>query len=157
MDIDVFGPNGGKPYNQNITKKIKAATIIWSVYMGLVEAIDSITIYLGRTINRGVDGDDDILGLCYAEKIRGKWCATICLSRRETDIEILEILAHEIVHINHFLRDGLDVNKRIYQGIQWPEVEHNELPWEKDAINHEITLMQHYLDYIQEHTVVTDD
>jgi hypothetical protein len=95
-------------------------------------------------------------GLCYGSRnyinieialvINGKSNRKRCPSLDQ----ILETLAHELVHAKQFLRGEINLRNQIWRGIRGPydckRVKYMHTPWEKEAYNQEKFLKELYWD-----------
>ena len=152
MKIDVHGPNFGKPYSESVADKLKAAITVMSCKLGIAHVPVNYEILLGRTINR-LDGD--CRGWASATKRKNKWTATVFIAREEKLEDMISTLAHELIHVKQFIKDGLDINTGQFKGKKWAakkeQDEDYDSPWEREAYGKEEALKEHFLKYLEKH------
>jgi hypothetical protein len=150
MNIDVQGPNFGKPYSESVANKIRGAIAVMTCKLGIAHEPVHYEVLLGRTINKF---DNGCRGWAYASKNRGKWTATIFVAREESLEDMLSTVAHELIHIKQFIKDGLDLNINQFKGKRWAarknQDEDYDSPWEREAYGKEVALKEHFLKYLE--------
>jgi len=149
MDIEVFGPNWGQPFCDKVARQLKGAICVMSTKLGIGHEPINYEILLGRTINK-LDGD--CRGWASAQKFGKIWSATIFVAREENFSDMLSTLAHELIHVKQFIKDGLDVDKGMFKGRRWnarkKQDEDVDSPWEREAYGKEVALLEYYLNYV---------
>ena len=153
MDIDVTGPNFGRPFCDKVARQIKGAVCVMSTKLGIGHEPINYEILLGRTINKF---DNDCRGWASAQKFGNVWSATIFVAREEEFDSMLSTLAHELIHVKQFIKDGLDVEEGMFRGKRWNarKSQHEEFdsPWEREAYGKEVALKEHYLTYLEKNS-----
>lgn len=150
MDISVHGPNFGKPYSKSVAETVKGAIAVMSHKLGIAHLPVNYEILLGRTVNRG---DGDCRGWAHAHKAKGKWTATVFVMRQENVNNMISTLAHELIHIKQFVKDGLDLETGNFKGKKWAARKNQSIyydsPWEREAYGNEIALLEYYKKYMK--------
>jgi len=148
MIVNITGPHGGKPYNNQIADKIRGGVVVMAVKLGLGHLPITYNIKLGRQLNRTSDGARGYTGV---SKKYNKYYAEIFLMREDKISAIISTLAHEMIHVKHFIKDGLDLEKAKFKGKKWAakagQDDYRNSPWEEDAHKNEEILANHYLRY----------
>lgn len=150
MKTQVFGPNFGKPYSESVAQKIEGAIQVMTHKLGIAHLPINFEILLGRTINRY---DGDCRGWAHAHKANKKWTATIFVMREKKFDNMLSTLAHELIHIKQFVKDGLDLDTGNFKGKKWAARKNQSVyydsPWEREAYSNETALLEYYKKYMQ--------
>lgn len=150
MIINVTGPNGGRPYNNQVADKIRGAVAIMAVKLGIGHLPITYEVKLGNIPDKL---SDDSRGLAIVDKRYNRYEAEIFVMREGKISDMISTLAHEMVHVKQFVKDGLDVAAAMYKGKQWTVSEgkdhYRDSPWEIEAHDKEITLTNHYLRYVE--------
>lgn len=149
MIIDVTGPNGGKPYNNQVADKIRGGVAVMAVKLGIGHLPITYAVRLGNTPNKL---SCDSRGLAVVIKKYNKYDADIFIMREDKMSAMIETLAHEMVHVKQFIKEGLDVASSKFKDETWVALEgqdqYKDSPWEKEAHEREIPLANHYLRYV---------
>jgi hypothetical protein len=152
MEIDVFGPRLGAPYNREIARKIKCAANILSVYLGIAHLDIELSIRLGSTINKDEDG---CRGTAVSYLHYNRWQAEIFLMRQNRFRDMIRTLGHELVHVRQFATQGLDVSKQLFCHKRWQPLTgqdpYMDSPWEIEAHSMENELASHYFGYVRKY------
>lgn len=150
MQVEVFGPQLGKPYNREIARKITCATNILSVYLGIAHMDIDLSIRLGSTINKSEDGSR---GTAMVYQHRNQWQAEIFLMRNHRFRDMISTLGHELVHVRQFAKQGLDLTASKFKRKRWIPIPGQnpglDSPWEQEAYGMEDELVTHYLSYVK--------
>jgi len=149
MIINVTGPFGGRPYNNQVADKIRGAVAVMAVRLGIGHLPITYEVKLGSTPNKL---SCDSRGLAVVTKKYNKYQADIFVMREDKISEMISTLAHEMVHVKQFIKDGLSVSKSMYKGEKWVAAigqdPYRDSPWEIEAHDKEVTLTNHYLRYL---------
>lgn len=150
MKVTVTGPNFGAPYSKSIVKTITGAITVMSHKLGIAHEDIDFEIMVGRTVDRH---DEGCRGWAHAHRDRQKWIATIFVMREKSVSAMLSTLAHELIHIKQFIKDGLDLNTSNFKGKKWAARKDQSIyydsPWEKEAYSKELSLLGYYEKYMQ--------
>jgi hypothetical protein len=152
MQIDVFGPQLGRPYNTEVARKIRCAANILAVYLGIAHLDIDLSIRLGSTVNKDEDG---CRGTALAYLQRNRWQAEIFLMRKHRFRDIIKTLGHELVHVRQFTKQALDLEQNKFNRKRWSpkpgQDPYMDSPWEQEAYRMESELAEHYFSYIKTH------
>jgi hypothetical protein len=150
MQVEVFGPQLGTPYNREIARKIKCATNILSVYLGIAHLDIDLTIRLGTTDHKG---DDGCRGTALSYMHRNQWQADIFVMRQPRFRNMIKTLGHELVHIRQFTQQGLCLASSKFKRKRWVALPGQDpdldSPWEQEAYSMEAELAEHYFSYVK--------
>lgn len=138
---------GKIPHKRYIKRYVR--DVLHHFFGNRIKRIIPITI----TIHKYLDGNQ---GLCigtrnYAEidiatVIQGKKNRT----RRPKLDQILETIAHELIHAKQFIRGEINQRNQIWRGKRGPydctRVPYRRTPWEKEAYSQEKLLKEQYWD-----------
>lgn len=149
MNITVTGPKFGAPYSKSVAQIIEGAISVMCCKLGIAHEPIEFEILLGRTAEKY---DGDARGWAHAHRAKNKWIATIFVMREHDITQMISTLAHELIHIKQFVKDGLDLNTLNFKGKKWKAKKNQDVcydsPWEREAYSKELILLDHYLKYI---------
>ena len=113
--------------------------------------VRSILTYLMPRLRRDIDiqinvtkeCEDGAYGLCLGERDE----VEIHLSRESQGVkipleEMMQTLAHELVHAKQFIKGDLSPMMRNYKNIYYAKTPHSRQPWELEAYRKEKRLLQ---------------
>lgn len=150
MNIKVYGPNFGKPYSNSVADKLKGAIAVMSYKLGIAHLPINYEILLGRTVNKH---DNECRGWAHAHRARNKWTATVFVMREKNIDKMISTLAHELIHIKQFVKDGLDLETGHFKGRKWAARKDQSIyydsPWEREAYGNEVALLEYYNRYMK--------
>jgi|TARA_B110000967_G_C18611042_1_gene423990 hypothetical protein len=153
MSIFVAGPSGGKPYDKDVALKIESAIAIMSAKLGIAHVPMEFDITMGRTVNKT---DGDCQGWCWAKQYKKSkpWEVSIFIWRKKRFRDMIKTLAHEMIHVKQFVKDGLDLSSEpTFKGKKFvakkSQDEYWDAPWEKEAYSKQDALAEYYFNYLK--------
>jgi len=151
MIVNVTGPNGGQPYSKQVANKISGGATIMATRLGIGHLPVTYTIKIGRALDKSPTDYKDARGICSLTKKNNKYFAEIFIMREDKISAMIHTLAHEMVHIKQFIKDGLCLSKSTFRDSVWHPAEgqcpYRNSPWEEEAYTKEPFLANHYLRY----------
>ena len=123
-----------------VAQKRRINTYVRSVLTYLMPKLrKDIEIYIKVT----KDCEGGVCGLCWGERDEVK----IHLSRENQGVkipleEMMQTLAHELVHAKQFIKGDLSPMMRKYKNIYHAKTPHSKQPWELEAYRKEKKLLQ---------------
>jgi len=152
MSITVTGPAGGKPYDTSIAVKLELAVNIMATKLGIAHIPMEFDISIGRTVDKT---DGDCKGWCWAQQVKKNvpWEVSIFVMRKKRSSDMIKILAHEMIHVRQFVKDGLNLDSSKFKGKKFVarsnQSEYWDSPWEKEAYLKEKALAEYYFKYVR--------
>jgi len=148
----ITGPQGGVLNDTKLSSVMHDATKFYANELGINKDYINYFISVGRTVNKP---DEDARGWATVSsrkrpnKNSKKWNAFIFVMRQHSLRGMLSTLAHEMIHIKQFVKEGLDVEASEFKGKTWKARKHQikdfDSPWEREAYSNEAKLAAKFL------------